>query len=432
MRILYSCLFYIALPLVIVRLLWRSLKAPAYRARMDERLGFYRQLQPPSAPVIWVHAVSVGEAEAVFPLIKQLQQRFAQHQFLMTTTTPTGSARVLAVMGADVLHVYLPYDVPAAIQRFMAYFQPVAAIMVETEIWPNLFAACERQQLPLYIINARLSEKSLRGYSRLSGWMCQILRPVTLVAAQTEADAQRFRQLGVASERVAVLGNIKFDIPVMDEVLAQGQRLRQELFQGRFVWVIASTHKGEEQIFLQLWAQLKCIAPDLLLVFVPRHPERFPEVRQLCRQHGLTVQMRTEVAELTDEQRTQLPEVFIVDTLGELKMFYAAADLAFVGGSLVPVGGHNILEAAAAGVPILFGPYMSNFKLIAEGILTLQGARQCQDAAALLQEFESLYANPALRNELHTQATVFVARNRGAMQRVLQVLEQGLLASEII
>ncbi|MFI3137535.1 MAG: lipid IV(A) 3-deoxy-D-manno-octulosonic acid transferase [Methylococcaceae bacterium] len=415
MRLIYSLLFYCLLPFIAARLLWRSLKAPVYRLRWGERLGYYSQ--PALKGAVWIHAVSVGEAEAVFPLLKLMQETYPAQHFLMTTTTPTGSARVKAMMGDSVAHVYLPYDTQGAVQRFLEHFQPTVAIIIETEIWPNLFAACGQRSMPLFIINARLSEKSARGYQKIPRLVHPALASITSIAAQTDADAQRFLAIGADAKQAAVCGNIKFDTPPMDALIAEGSELREQVFPQRFVWIIASTHKEEEVFFLDLYTQLKHIAPELLLVLVPRHPERFNDVKQLCLKRQLKVIMRT--ANTPCDTQT---DVYIADTLGELKMLYAAADIAFVGGSLVPAGGHNVLEPAAVNVPVMFGAFMSNFSLIAEGLLNADAALQCPDSAALLAGFQRLYNDASYRQTLAANAHHFVMQNQGATQRVLRLL----------
>ncbi|NOT84930.1 MAG: 3-deoxy-D-manno-octulosonic acid transferase [Methylococcaceae bacterium] len=416
MRLFYSLLFYGLLPFILLRLGWRGIKAPAYRLRWRERLGFYPQ--SPLKDVIWIHAVSVGEAEAVFPLLKQLQQAHPSQHFLVTTTTPTGSARVTAVMGDSVSHVYLPYDTFGAVRRFFTHFQPKVAIILETEIWPNLFAACGQRHIPLVIINACLSEKSARGYQKIPYLVQSTLANITLIAAQTEADAQRFLAIGATAKQIQVYGNIKFDSPPQDGAIAEGRQLRKQIFSERFVWIIASTHQEEEAYFLALYAQCKVIAPDLLLLIVPRHPERFHEVQQLCLKSALKVVMRT--AATSCDSAT---DVYIADTLGELKMLYAAADIAFVGGSLVPIGGHNVIEPAAVNVPIMFGPYMDNVRLIADGLLKANAAVQCADIPALLSSFKHLYVDAAYRQTLAQNAQHFVKQNQGAITRILALLQ---------
>lgn len=415
MRVFYTSLFYLALPFILARLYWRGIKAPAYRQRWRERLGFYTQPFPQQ--VIWFHAVSVGEAEALFPLVQQLQNQQPNTPLLITTTTPTGSARVKAVFKDSVSHVYLPYDLPDAINRFMRCFKPRLAVIVETEIWPNLFLACGQNAVPLFIINARLSEKSAHRYQKIPSLVHPVIRQARLIAAQTDADADRFIRIGAHPEHVKTLGNIKFDVSIPEAVIRQGQQLKADLFGGRFVWLLASTHKDEEALFLDIYKTLKATIPELLLLIVPRHPERFDDVDKLCGQAGLTVARRTGTASV--EAST---DVYLADTMGELKMLYAAADVAFVGGSMVAVGGHNILEAAAVGVPVLFGPFMFNFKEIAANMLKQQAAIQCPDPTAVQNALLALYQQPDYRALLVTQGNAFIRQNQGALERIAAAL----------
>ena len=424
MLAVYSLLFRLFLPFIYLRLAWRGLKVPALWLRWGERLGYYRQA--PVNDVIWVHAVSVGEAEAIFPLVKKMQERYPNQQFVVTTMTATGSARVLAVLGDSVIHVYLPYDTPGAVKRFFEHFRPKLALIMETELWPNLFAVCHSRHIPLIIINARLSPKSVPSYQRLAIFIRPILAHVNLIAAQTELDAQRFIQIGANPERVKIIGNIKFDIPPMESLIAQGRQLKRELFKHRYVWIVASTHKHEEQYFIEVFRELKSIAPDILLMLVPRHPERFTEVKNLCQNAGLSVVMRTA---LLQQARIVHEDVYLADTLGELKMLYAAADLAFVGGSLVPVGGHNVLEPAAVGVPVMFGGYMTHFTEIADGLLEAEAAVQCQDQQALLDAFRHLYSDQDFRQRLIANASIVVNKNRGSSEIVLGLLHEYLASN---
>jgi 3-deoxy-D-manno-octulosonic-acid transferase len=360
----------------------------------------------------------VGEAEALFPLVRQIQTQHPQLRLLITTTTPTGSARVKAVMQESVDHVYLPYDIPGAVCRFIKCFKPKAAVIVETEIWPNLFATCSKNGIPLYIINARLSEKSARGYQKIPSLMHPTLAGVKLIATQTQDDAKRFIAIGGDKEKVATTGNIKFDLEIPEQTLARGRQLKKELFGSRFVWLIASTHKGEEALFLEIYKTIKQTIPELLMVIVPRHPERFLEVKKLCEQTQLAVVMRS-----AGEACDQHADVYLADTMGELKMLYAAADAAFVGGSMVPVGGHNILEASAVGVPVMFGPYMSNFKEIAQGVLKQDAAIQCQNSDEIINTICTLYAEPVHRAALTEKGRAFVRQNQGAIARICKILE---------
>lgn len=419
MRVFYTCLFYLLTPVIVSRLLWRSLKAPDYRRRWRERFAFYHQKFP--AGVIWFHAVSVGEAEALFPLVQRIQAQHPSAQLLITTTTPTGSARVQAVLKESVAHVYLPYDLPDVLNRFMRQFKPRLAVIMETEIWPNLYAACGQRNIPLYLINARLSEKSARGYQKIPGLIRPALAHVKLIATQSEEDSRRFVDIGASSDQVKTVGNIKFDVAIAPEIISQGQDLKSGLFAGRFVWLIGSTHNDEEALFLDIYRDLKQRIPELLLAVAPRHPERFAEVKKLCEQKQLAVVTRTSA-----ECCNRLTDIYLLDTLGELKLFYAAADAAFVGGSMVPVGGHNILEAAAVGVPVMFGPYMNNFKEIANGILQRNGALQCRDKDDIVKAIASLYTEPSHRKEFVANAQAFVRENQGVTDRIAELLEQGI------
>lgn len=414
-RIIYSAVFYLLLPLIFGRLLWRSIKAPEYRKRYWERLGLYRRNF--EGPFIWFHAVSVGEAEAAFPLIKRLQQDFPAKKFLITTTTPTGSARVQAVLADSVTHVYLPYDTPDSVARFIAAFRPELGVVMETEIWPNLFAACAAKGIPLCIVNARLSYKSARGYAKIPTLIKPALACVSQIATQTQEDAERFVSIGAKRTFVQSVGNLKFDIDIDPQFLDRGKQLKQEYFAGRFVWIIASTHKNEEAVFLKLYQDLKSYIPELLLLLVPRHPERFSEVERQVVGNDLKLITRSSGLKCADET-----DVFLLDSMGELKLFYAAADLAFVGGSMVPIGGHNILEPAALGVPVMFGPYMDNFREIQSNVLAAEAAVQCFNEAEILSNVGNIYQNPTARNALAKKGLQFVADNKGALDKIVTLI----------
>ncbi len=417
MRAFYTCLFYLAVPVIVLRLLWRGIKAPGYRRRWSERFAFYPKEQPPVD--IWFHAVSVGEAEALFPLIQRIQQRHPEVRLLVTTTTPTGSARVRAVLHDNVAHVYLPYDLPDAASRFMRRFKPKLAVIMETEIWPNLYASCGKNDIPLHIINARLSEKSTRNYQKIPRLIRSSLAQAKCIATQSEEDTQRFIAIGACTDRLVTLGNIKFDVVISTGLIDQGAQVKANLFPGRFVWVIASSHHGEEALLLDSYQAIKQRIPQLLLVVAPRHPERFVPVKRLCEQKQLKVVTRT-----AGEICNQDTDIYLLDTLGELKLFYAAADVAFIGGSLVPVGGHNVLEAAAIGLPIVFGPYMNNFKDIAHSILQRDAAIQCQDKDAVSKAILMLYLEPGRRESLVANAKAFIHQNQGVIDKLVGMLEK--------
>jgi 3-deoxy-D-manno-octulosonic-acid transferase len=361
---------------------------------------------------MWFHAVSVGEAETLFPLIKTLLQKKPATSILVTTTTPTGSARVKTVLKNTVQHVYLPYDIPSTVNRFMVQFKPRVAVMMETEIWPNLFRHCREHNIPLYIINARLSERSTRGYQKISALIKPALAHASILT-QSQQDTERFIAIGAVAQQVATLGNMKFDIGNPQDLLEQGLAIKASLFSKRFVWLIASTHQGEETLFLAIYQEIKQRIPELLLVIVPRHPERFSEVKKLCEQQPLNVITRTSQKNIDTGT-----DVYLLDTMGELRSFYATADVAFVGGSMVSVGGHNILEAAAVGVPVMFGPFMANFKAITDNVLNAEAALQCHNKQALIVAITSLYQDPVYRATLAQKGKAFVASNTGVVMKV--------------
>lgn len=418
MRRLYTGLFYLSVPFVLARLAWRGRKEPAYRLRWRERFALYERATTPG--VVWIHAVSVGEAEAAFPLVRALARRLPQLPFLVTTTTPAGSARVRAALGDAVQHVYLPYDLPDALNRFFDAFRPVLAVVMETEIWPNLFIACGRRGIPLCIANARLSERSARGYTRIAGFTRAVLAPVSLIAAQTEADAARYLALGASETQVRVVGNVKFDLELPEDLPMRAQRIRERCA-GRPVWIAASTHEGEETQVLQACARVREVYPDSLLVLAPRHPQRFEAVAQLCRAAGFATARRSEDGDPAEA------DIFLLDAMGELKTYFFAGDIAFVGGSLVPTGGHNVLEPAAASLPVLFGPHMFNFEEASRKLLDAGGAWRVADAAELAERVRTLLADAESRKAMGERGRAFVAAGRGALDRLTDALA-GLLA----
>jgi len=422
MRLIYTLLFYLLTPIILLRLFWRGFKAPEYRKRWKERLAIYQEKFPND--VIWIHAVSVGEAEAVFPLVKKLLQQYPSNKFLITTTTPTGSARVTDVLADAVSHVYLPYDLPCVVNRFITVFKPKIAIVMEKEIWPNLYARCKKNNIPLLIINARLSANSAKGYKKIPALVKPALSAVSQIATQTEEDRLRFIEIGAKENATKVSGNIKFDLTLDNNISKRANELKTQLFTERFVWLIASTHDKEEEIFFNIYPQLKKQIPELLLMIVPRHPERFNQVKQIARKMQLKTCMRSE-----NQQCLPETDVYIADTMGELKLLYGVADICFVGGSMVPVGGHNILEPAAMGVPIMFGPYMVNFKDIAKNVLDLKAAIQCENKEVLIEKALHLYRNKEYRAEIVDRAKQFVKSNQGATEVTAQMISS-LIAND--
>jgi len=415
MRRLYTLLWVLALPLALLRLLWRSRRAPAYRRRWAERLG--RFTPPARTGGVWVHAVSVGETQAAQPLIKRLLGEPRAQPVTVTTTTPTGSVRVSELFGDQVFHVYLPFDLPWAVDGFLERVQPRLLIMVETEIWPNLLARCAAHGIPTLLANGRLSARSARRYARLDGFTRETFAAIGAVAAQTEADAQRFVALGTPADRVRVTGSMKFDMAIRGSVKEQAEVLRRGWGTDRPVWVAASTHEGEEEAVLEAHRQVLTAVPEALLVLVPRHPERFERAAQLVRRAGLSMVRRTERTAVTAGTA-----VFLGDTMGELPVFLGAADAAFVGGSLVDIGGHNVLEPAAFGVPVVFGPHMHNFVAISELLLASDAARQVSDAEGLADVVLRWLGDASERARIGENGRRVVEANRGALDRTWQLV----------
>ncbi|HEX5515696.1 MAG TPA: lipid IV(A) 3-deoxy-D-manno-octulosonic acid transferase [Gammaproteobacteria bacterium] len=420
MRRLYSIFFYLLLPAAFLRLFWRGRKAPAYRRRWAERLGWVPAM--PGERPIWLHAVSVGETLAAVPLVRALQSRYPETPLLLTTTTPTGSERVRATFGDSVHHVYAPYDLPSVVQRFLNRTRPQLVVVMETELWPNLFHALRARGIPLLVVNARLSPRSTRGYQRLGRLTRATIGCIDTIAAQSPADAERYAVLGATAQQLVTTGNIKFDMTLPDDLAQAGQALRTGFGAQRPVWIAASTHEGEDEQVLAAHRQLLHRYPDLLLILVPRHPERFERVAVLCREQGFQLARRSYGETGADAQ------VYLGDTMGELMRMYAAADVAFVGGSLVPTGGHNLLEPAALGLAPLSGPHLFNFQQIAELLAAVETLTLVADAAALAAQVERLLAEPAMRRAAGERARQVVEDNRGALARTLDLIALRLSA----
>lgn len=415
MRKLYTFLFYLALPVVFIRLFWRSLSLPAYRKRWDERFG---NVPFSLDQCIWVHAVSVGETIAAIPLIKALKVHYHPIPILVTTMTPTGADRVKTAFGESVYHTYLPYDLPSAVTNFLKKVNPKVAVVMETELWPNLIEACHKMHIPVCLMNARLSAKSAKGYKKILSLTRSMLKNIDVIAANSEADALRFIQLGALKENVMVSGNIKFDLELPTDLSAKIDSLRKTLGENRFVWVAASTHEGEEEIILTAHKLLREINPQALLILVPRHPDRFDSIAKLCEQHFQTV--RRSKDELCDPETG----VYLGDTMGELLTMYGASDVAFVGGSLIPRGGHNMLEAGALAKPVITGPHLFNFAEISELFVAANALIKVTDAKTLADQLASLMRNENERKSMGEAGKQVVDANRGALLKQLNVIYQ--------
>ena len=416
LRLLYSALLYVVAPLAFVATTLRGLRDPSYRDRLPERLGFTR-LHFETRP-IWIHAVSVGEVQAAAALVRALASRYARHPILVTTATPTGAERVRALFGDKVRHAYLPYDLPGAVRRFLDRTTPVLAVIMEREIWPNLYRACFARKIPILLASARISDRSGRRHLRFAGLFRDALACDVTIAAQTDADAERFRALGTPADAIHVSGNIKFDLDVPEDVRRAGAHIRAE-FAHRPVWIAGSTHEREEDIVLDAHERVRSARSDALLVLVPRHPNRFDAVKSWLRARNVRFVSRS-----TREAVTADASVLLVDTLGELLSFYAAANVAFVGGSLVPVGGHNLLEPAALNRPIVVGPYTFNAADIAENFLASGAAVQVESATQLGSAVLDLLTNAARRDQMIARAHEILQANRGALARLLTLIEK--------
>ena len=418
LRGLYSAALYLLVPVTVYHLIWRSFRQPEYLERWGERYAAYRS--PPLDGCVWVHAVSVGEVNAAAPLVNALLEQRPDLRLLLTTITPTGSARVRALWGDRVEHVYLPYDLSGAVRRFLAHFRPRLALVLETELWPNLLFCCRDHGVPAYLVNARLSERSLRGYRVLKPLVGRALRTLACVAAQSADDAGRFVRLGADAQAVQVLGNLKFDVKGDDAARVVAREFARNSG-GRMAWIAASTHPEEEAAVLALHHRLRQRWPELVLLWAPRHPERFRPVMQACVEAGWRVATR---------QLTKWPDrdddVFVIDTLGELAHFYACAQVAFVGGSLQAVGGHNMLEPAALGVAVVTGPHLHNFADIARRLDEAGALRIGADADAVGAALEALLADQDARAAMAASGLRLVEEGRGALARTLEMVRPEL------
>jgi 3-deoxy-D-manno-octulosonic-acid transferase len=414
LRALYSVALYLLVPVTIYHLIWRGFRQPEYFQRWNERYAVYRAAT--HAETVWVHAVSVGEVGAAAPLVDTLLRQRPDLRLLVTTITPTGSARVRALWGDRVQHVYLPYDLSGAVKRFLAHYRPRLGLIVETELWPNLLFCCRDQGVPVYIVNARLSERSLRGYRALRALVGRALRTLRKVAAQSRRDGERFVRLGADRDAVVVTGNLKFDIAIDPRWEVSAATFRDHAGP-RLAWIAASTHVEEEAAVIAIHQRLRVRWPELLLLWAPRHPERFRPVAQAAVDAGWRVATR---------KLTHWPDrddaVFVIDTLGELMDFYACAEVAFVGGSLQDIGGHNLLEPAAVGCAVVTGPHLHNFSDIARQLRAVDAVCVAEDAEAVGATIEHLLADGDRRAAMVAAGRGLVEQGRGALARTLALV----------
>ena len=419
-RLTYNLLFTLILPVIIARLLWRSVKAPAYARRWAERFGLARlnaQQKESKGQWIWIHAVSVGESIAAAPLIRKILQEHPDVPIVVTTMTPTGSERVQAMFPEQVCHVYAPYDHPIAVQNFLRRFQPRLLVIMETELWPNIVHYSKNAGAKVIVANARLSEKSARGYEKFLKLASPMLAAIDCIATQAKNDAERFERLGVAKEKIPVTGSIKFEIDLPDSWHEQKDLMSALIEDKRPVFIAASTREGEEEKVLTAFKMCLPTMPDLLLVLVPRHPERFRPVAKLCQESGLSVVSRSEGKSIC-----ALTNVFLGDSMGEMLSYFAISDIAFVGGSLVDTGCHNVLEPAALGLPVLVGPSQFNFQTICEQLEEAGALLTVKDEEQLGKTLLRLFDDVDKRKTMGELGKQVIEQNKGALQRTYEIV----------
>ncbi|PCM42795.1 lipid IV(A) 3-deoxy-D-manno-octulosonic acid transferase [Marinobacter sp. ANT_B65] len=409
LQFIYSQLIRVLLPFILLRLWWQGRQAPELRRNWQQRLGFLPRI---SGTVVWVHAVSVGETIAAAPMVRRLLARSPGITILMTAMTDTGLTQAKKMFGDQVQYAYAPYDTPGSIRRFLNRTNPRILVIMETEIWPNMIRQSRSRRVPVFLVNARLSERSARGYERIKSLVAPIMRSISWVAAQAEKDAERFRRIGVAASKVAVTGSVKFDVDIPDAVREASQKLKGT-FASRPVWIAGSTHEGEDVQLLAAHRQLLVSHPDALLILVPRHPERFESVTEKVSRQRLSLARRS----LGEDPSSA--DVYLGDTMGELMMLYGASDVAFVGGSLIERGGHNPLEPAGWGIPVISGPQVFNFETIYQRLLDDRGVTMVEDADELYHRLLTLFNDAGERKASGQRALSVVNKNRGALDRVV-------------
>ncbi|PIP80807.1 MAG: 3-deoxy-D-manno-octulosonic acid transferase [Gammaproteobacteria bacterium CG22_combo_CG10-13_8_21_14_all_40_8] len=416
-RFFYSLIFYLLLPVIYFRLWLRGKQNVGYRQRWGERLGFH--LPACSNPkIIWVHSVSVGETLAAIPLCRCLNQKYPDHQLLITTTTPTGSERVHAAFGDSVIHCYLPYDITPAIRRFLKHFQPALLIIMETELWPNLIAHCKMSHIPMLLANARLSDKSTKGYLKFAKLTRPMVQALDKIATQSRDDANNFLKLGANLQQISVSGNVKYDLQIEEELLDNSLFLREKIFgQDCKVWIAASTHKGEDEKILAIHQRVLEHCPNAKLIIVPRHPERFDRVAELCLSTYVPFIRRSQL-----QQANAKAGILLGDSMGEMMMYYAMADCAFVGGSLVETGGHNLLEPAALGLPSIVGLHTFNFKEATQTLIE-EGATIQTDEGEMPQAICYWLTDESARKTAGQKGKELIEKNRGALHKLMQYID---------
>lgn len=426
MRLIYTFFYCLLLPFILLRLFWKGKEFPNYRKRWQERFGYLPL--PELSSSIWIHAVSLGEVIAAIPFIKSIKSYYPQLNLIVTTTTATGSQRVLQTFNKnEVYHVYVPYDYPHAIKKFLNHINPLLVIIMETELWPNILYYCKKRRIPVLIANARLSLNSVNGYKKIGSFVRTMLNSVDLIAAQSKLDAERYLDLGVDPSRVSIVGSIKFDITITDDLIANGLKLRVRWGgNDRAIWIAASTHEGEEEKVLQALKEIRKSIPNILLVLVPRHPERFQKVIELCKLRGFET-----ISYKKQEICSSTTDIIVGDTIGELLLFYAASDVAFVGGSLVNIGGHNLLEPAALALPIITGNYLSNFQEISKLLDDANALIRVNNAEELANAVVMFFKDKEIKIKRGKAGLKVIEQNRGALNKLIQWVESHLVKNVV-
>jgi len=437
-RFLYTLLYYCLSPFLFIRLLVKHRKSHAYKEqrqslRLLERLGIFSKPPPGNNPV-WLHTVSVGEFIAALPLIRKIRADYPHYPLLITCTTTTGSAQIIKTFAQEIqqkkiIHVYLPYDLPGAMQRFLQTIQPRLGIIMETEIWPNLLHTASKLMIPMCLLNARLSARSVQGYRRIMPLIQPAIEQFSVLAAQHEQDAQRLLKLGANEQSLTTTGSIKFDIQLNQDDIRAGKALRKQLcWLDKKVLIAASTHKGEDEILLSIYRTLKQQYPQLKLIVVPRHPERFQTVYQLLQGENIIVVKRSELsAGFEPLAENSIADILLGDSMGEMIRYFSCADIVFMGGTLLPTGGHNILEPAALGLPIVYGSYMFNFNAINDLFLQHQAALQLADQESLLQALDGLISDKDKAGKMAHNARQLITQNSGAVNKMMALLKPYLV-----
>ena len=417
MRFIYNLLLYLVLPFLPLRLLWKSRKNHAYRLRIAERFAYFNFA--PLKKSIWVHAVSLGESISAIPLIKELIRTYPNTTIVVTTMTPTGADRIQKIFKDQVRQLYAPYDYPFAVKSFLKQINPKILILMESELWPNILHYSAKNKIPIIIANACLSAKSFNNYKKIYPLVSSMLNCITTVAVQTKVDAERFLALGINPKKVSIAGNVKFDIKIPGDLASRAKQLRLEWGKDRPIWTVASTHPGEEEKILRAAKIVRKVLPESLLILVPRHPERFNETYSLCCEHGFNTIRYSE-----NQECSPSTNIVLGDTMGQLLLFYAASDIAFVGGSLVPIGGHNLLEPAALSKPVLSGPHLSEFLEISQLLIDADALIKVEDEESLAQNIIKLLQDKNLQEKLGTKALDVVEQHRGATKKILNRIKE--------